>query len=429
MSNDMILQYFRFGDNGIDGEDISDVIVGQPYITDARFVPNSLPFSSSGYLVSTNCNFLLTFNTGIVDLTLDKFTTINCTLSSLSGSSGQSTYNFIVTPSSRPGTFSISLDANKVTDFNGIGNIASEIYSKYAPAAPTCTITDNISGNVNVGGSVTFTFTWSEGVTGFDSADISVTGGAKGTFSGSGSSYSLSVTQSGSSDSITISFGANVCTSSSTGMSNINGASYSQSVSQYMIIYTDLLTPSKNYIGTYDDFRGGGYNSRSTYQSINSICNLANRYYGAVSLNPVAGVDYSCATTGSAQSRSNGNWLYPTGRTGEGYCTDYGVHWVRCKQLPPATILGFCGVSSTNLYNSSSTIFGTRIDNCPSNNNIGLFVYDIYNYKGSLPGTTNNFLQTVGTTIYKWDGTSWSVLASTFNLIGFELPPWSVYCF
>lgn len=229
----MILQYFRFGDNGVDGEDISDVIVGQPYITSAQFIPNTIPFNSAGYLVSNDCNFLITFSTNIFGLSLDKFNTINCTLSNLSGSSGQSTYNFIVTPSSRPGTFSISLDANKVTDSNGIGNIASEIYSKYAPVAPTCTITDNVSGNVNVGGSVTFTFTWSESVTGFDSADISVTGGAKGTFSGSGSSYSLSVTQSGSSGDITVSFGASVCTSTNTGMSNASGASYSQGVMSY----------------------------------------------------------------------------------------------------------------------------------------------------------------------------------------------------
>ncbi len=41
---------------------------------------------------------------------------------------------------------------------------------------------------------VTFTFTWGETVTGFDSSDISVTGGTKGTLSGSGTNYTLEVT-------------------------------------------------------------------------------------------------------------------------------------------------------------------------------------------------------------------------------------------
>jgi hypothetical protein len=360
MSNDMILQYFRFGDNGIDGEDISDVIVGQPYITSAQFIPNTIPFNSSGDLVSNDCNFLITFSTNIFGLSLDKFNNINCTLSSLSGSSGQSTYNFIVIPSSRPCTFSISLDANKVIDSNGIGNIASEIYSKYAPAAPTCTITDNVSGNVNIGGSVTFTFTWSESVTGFGSADISVTGGTKGTFSGSGSSYYLTVTQSGSSDSITISFGASVCTSTTTGMSNASGASYSQGVNQYIIVYTKNINPHNDRnIGTYDNFRGGNVNGHSTTTGIRLMCAYAGskvspngptdmNYYTSYSSNVIENIDYKCATEGLAYSAHNAEWqaqrpdriisdeygntyiIYGDYR-GEGYCVEHGVEWIKCK--------------------------------------------------------------------------------------------------
>jgi endoglucanase len=46
--------------------------------------------------------------------------------------------------------------------------------------APTVTITDNVSATAT--GDVTFTFTFSEAVTGFAADDVSVTGGTKGTF-------------------------------------------------------------------------------------------------------------------------------------------------------------------------------------------------------------------------------------------------------
>lgn len=67
---------------------------------------------------------------------------------------------------------------------------------------PTLSITDDTEGTAGVtlvnkeweANNVVFTFTFSESVTGFDSNDIIVTGGTKGAFSGSGSSYTLVVT-------------------------------------------------------------------------------------------------------------------------------------------------------------------------------------------------------------------------------------------
>ncbi len=60
-------------------------------------------------------------------------------------------------------------------------------------AAPTVTITDNVSGTAT--GDVIFTYTFSEAVTGFDADDITVTGGAKGVFTAvSDTVYTLVVT-------------------------------------------------------------------------------------------------------------------------------------------------------------------------------------------------------------------------------------------
>lgn len=58
--------------------------------------------------------------------------------------------------------------------------------------APTLTVTDNAAGVTNA--PVTYTFTFSEPVTGFAADDITVTLGGKGALSGSGAVYTLVVT-------------------------------------------------------------------------------------------------------------------------------------------------------------------------------------------------------------------------------------------
>src|SRR3569623_962563 len=59
-------------------------------------------------------------------------------------------------------------------------------------ATPTLVITDDTPGTAT--GDVIFTFTFSEAMTGFTASDITVTGGTKGSFSGSGTTYALAVT-------------------------------------------------------------------------------------------------------------------------------------------------------------------------------------------------------------------------------------------
>jgi hypothetical protein len=62
--------------------------------------------------------------------------------------------------------------------------------------APSVVITDDEAGVANIaGGDVTYTFTFSESVTGFDDTDVSVAGGSKGAFNAvSGTVYTLVVT-------------------------------------------------------------------------------------------------------------------------------------------------------------------------------------------------------------------------------------------
>ncbi|HEU5077587.1 MAG TPA: DUF4347 domain-containing protein [Opitutaceae bacterium] len=89
--------------------------------------------------------------------------------------------------------------------------------------SPTLAITDSASGTA--AGAVTFTFTFSEPVTGFDATDVTVTGGTKGTFSGSGSVYTLIVTPtSNSSGNIVVSVGSNAAIGSNSGRGNTSAA-------------------------------------------------------------------------------------------------------------------------------------------------------------------------------------------------------------
>ncbi len=74
--------------------------------------------------------------------------------------------------------------------------------------APTLAITDNDAGVAN--GPVTFTFTFSEAVTGFTADDVAVTNGTKGTFTSNadGSVYTLVVTPTGGEIAVSVPVGA-----------------------------------------------------------------------------------------------------------------------------------------------------------------------------------------------------------------------------
>ena len=64
---------------------------------------------------------------------------------------------------------------------------------------------------INATTALDVSFTFSEDVTGFDTDDVTVTGGSKGTFSGSAKSYSLAVTPGGTAD-VVVTVRANAAT-------------------------------------------------------------------------------------------------------------------------------------------------------------------------------------------------------------------------
>ena len=120
--------------------------------------------------------------------------------------------------------------------------------------APTVIITDNKSGTTN--GAVQFTFTFSEAVNGFTAEDITVGGGVKGTFSGSGSVYTLDVFSStASTTNITVDIPATKLTDIA-GNANILVPTYTQSV--------DTVAPTATITMKDYTYNAGGTITSST---------------------------------------------------------------------------------------------------------------------------------------------------------------------
>ena len=79
-------------------------------------------------------------------------------------------------PSTDPVNFDVPI---QVVDFDGDA-AGSSIGVTLTPAAPTVTITDDEAGTANIAsGSILYTFQFSETVTGFDAADITVVNGTR----------------------------------------------------------------------------------------------------------------------------------------------------------------------------------------------------------------------------------------------------------
>ena len=129
----------------------------------------------------------LVFSESVTGLATGDFTITNGTINSLSGSG--TTYTLEVTASTTAGTLTIELPATAVTP-----NIVAASQDFTINALPTVTITAS-DDPVENGEETTFTFQWSESVSGFNTADVTISAGTKGTFTAvDADTYTLVVT-------------------------------------------------------------------------------------------------------------------------------------------------------------------------------------------------------------------------------------------
>ncbi len=142
--------------------------------------------------ISTNANtvtFTFTFAEPITSFAASGVTVANGTAGVFAGSG--TTYTLAVAPTA-DGPVTVTVGADSTTDLVGNGVLATGVSIISDRTPPTVAITP-VNAILN-GSPYTYTFTFSEPVTGFTAADVNVTNGTKGPLAGSGSVYTIDIT-------------------------------------------------------------------------------------------------------------------------------------------------------------------------------------------------------------------------------------------
>ena len=136
--------------------------------------------------------YTFTFAESVTGFSADDVAVVNGTKGAFAGSGG--VYTLVVTPAAGfEGDVTVNVAASAASDAAGNASAAAtQSVQTVDTKAPTVAITDNRVGVANA--AVTYTFTFSESVTGFSADDVAVVNGTKGAFAGSGSVYTLVVT-------------------------------------------------------------------------------------------------------------------------------------------------------------------------------------------------------------------------------------------
>jgi hypothetical protein len=146
--------------------------------------------SAAGSSVTTAFTVTATFSESVTGFDASDVTVGNGTVSSLSGSG--TTYTFTITPTA-DGPVTVDVAANSAGDSAGNGNTAAtQLARTFTASAPTVTVATTATSPLN--GAFTVSAVFSDPVTGFDLTDVTVGNGSASSFSGSGASYSFTVT-------------------------------------------------------------------------------------------------------------------------------------------------------------------------------------------------------------------------------------------
>ncbi len=139
-----------------------------------------------------------TFNKAVTGFVLaDDVTVIGGTAGALSGSGAS--YTLPITPSGGADVV-VTVSANSVTDDLGNSGPVTAVTATATWDASPPTVDISMPARINSTAPLTATFTFDKAVTGFEAADITVTGGTAGALTGSGASYTLPITPAGGSD-------------------------------------------------------------------------------------------------------------------------------------------------------------------------------------------------------------------------------------
>jgi hypothetical protein len=176
----------------------------------------------------------VTFNETVAGFTDGELTATNASVGTISGTGP---YTFLVTPNGG-GNVALNVAANVATDGTGNGNtIASTVtVTQTDDIVPTLTITTDSGGSFNQSAPGTFTATvnFNEVVTGFTDGELTATNASLATLSGSGTTYTVVVTPTGTGN-VVLSVAGSVAID---GASNNNNAA-----TDVTVIQTDDVAP------------------------------------------------------------------------------------------------------------------------------------------------------------------------------------------
>ena len=153
------------------------------------------------------------FTEAVTGFLANDVTVENGTKGAFSGSSLSFTsfYTLEVTPSDSADVI-VTVASSSVADH--LGNVgpaqAKSATARWDVTSPGLTIT-GVPAAISSTAAFTATFEFTEAVTGFTTGDVTVTGGTKGEFGGSGTGYTLEVTPAGTGD-VTVTVGAGAAT-------------------------------------------------------------------------------------------------------------------------------------------------------------------------------------------------------------------------
>ena len=179
----------------------------------------------------------ITFSESVTGFEQSDVTVGNGSITAFSGSG--SSYTATITPSAT-GTVTVDVAENVAENNAEYGNRAASQYSVQADIdAPTVSITGPTDGRNSV---FDVTITFSESVTGFEKRDVTVGNGSVTAFSGSGSSYTATITPAAS-GTVTVDVPANIATDAA-GNSNRAASRFS--------VQTDIDAPTVSITGPTD---------------------------------------------------------------------------------------------------------------------------------------------------------------------------------
>ena len=166
--------------------------------------------------------YTFTFSQPVNGFTVDDVVVVGGTKAAAfaSGVDGSSVYTLVITPNAGfQGNLTVDVAAGVATDLAGNPNTAApQSVQPVDTLAPTVVITDDEAGTANIaGGTITYTFTFSQSVNGFAVDDVVVVGGTKAAAFASGadgsSVYTLVITpNAGFQGNLTVDVAAGVAT-------------------------------------------------------------------------------------------------------------------------------------------------------------------------------------------------------------------------